>query len=419
MKLFKKLIVGISTLGLLVMTLVSATYAWFEINERATVDNFRFEVNGGKGFLVSIDNINYRNDLTLDQIQKAMLVSYDSSLYTLSTDGKEELSTVVNGEKKVLTSSEIAELVNTNLKLLPATTNDGRNFKDQYNGTINVTSGDYVQFGVYFKAASDIISDDFVYNIYLSGENQTNDKGEAVEPTMITDVTPANLNDKYVHLSADMNAVLPSKDLDGNPIKTLKALKRSSGDSVLVYSANAVRLSITESNPEEYDLVDINGDPVIDEETGLQKKGKRYVVNTSSTKLYELNDTVNTNTNLGSYATDYTGGKTEAELNEMLTTEGTLLEDEELALYCSKFNAMYTYYNNLKADAPITHISYDNKPKTIKDLSNKDVVTTVKSGEDAKLLTFRVWLEGWDADCFDGLKYAVRVRLAFGSNKVD
>ena len=419
MKLVRKLIVGISTIALLVMTFVSATYAWFEINSRASVENFRFQVHGGPGFLVSIDNVNYYNDLSLVQMEKAMLTSFDASKYVLADDGSEELSTVVQGEKKILTDTEIHELVNTNLKLLPATTNDGRTFRDQYGGTINVTSGDFVQFSVYFKTTSDIKADDTAYSIYLSGETQTNDKGEAVEPTMITDVTPAELNDKYVRLSADMNLVQAEKLIDDSIVKKVKSKTRSNGDSVLVYSANAVRLSITESVPEKYDIVDENNNPVIDEETGETKKGIRYVVNPNSTLLYELNDTINLNTDLGSYATDYTGGKSAEELNQMITPKGTILEDENLALYCSRFNAMYTYYNNLKADAPITHISYQSKPNTIRDLSNKDVITTIKSGEGSKLLTFRLWLEGWDADCFDGLKYGVRVKLAFGSHKSD
>jgi hypothetical protein len=80
---------------------------------------------------------------------------------------------------------------------------------------------------------------------------------------------------------------------------------------------------------------------------------------------------------------------------------------------------MYTYYNNLKPDAKIEHISYDNMPTTIRDLSEKQTITRLISGEDAKLLTFRLWLEGWDADCFDGIKYAVTVKLAFGSKRVE
>jgi hypothetical protein len=72
---------------------------------------------------------------------------------------------------------------------------------------------------------------------------------------------------------------------------------------------------------------------------------------------------------------------------------------------------------------------YETLPKTIKSLPTKssdnitsndyDTIVQVKSGEAEKLVTFRVWLEGWDADCFDGLSKKIDVRLALGSKKVD
>ncbi len=418
MKLIRKLIVGISTLGLLIMTFVSATYAWFEINSRASVENFRFEVHGGLGFLVSIDNVNYYNDLSLEQLQKSMLVAYGNGEYRLANDGSEKLYQVTYGAGgqevlNELSNAQINTLVNDKIKLLPTTSTNGRDLTDLYNSASSVSTGRFVQFNVYFRTQSRRVEDRFAYEIYLNGEDGVLEDGSVVEPTTITSSIT------NVPLSADMNATLPTTDG-----KYVTALKRTNAqnvkDTINVYSSNALRISITESTLREFDVLDTNNQPVIDEETGLPKKEKRYdVTDENATKIYELNDTVNTNTDLGSYATDYTGGKTDAELDAMITTQGTLVEDENLALYCSKFNAMYTYYNNLKPDAKIEHISYANKPQTLRDLSTKDAVTKVVSGDDPKLLTFRVWLEGWDADCFDGLTNAVKVRLAFGSRAVE
>jgi hypothetical protein len=42
---------------------------------------------------------------------------------------------------------------------------------------------------------------------------------------------------------------------------------------------------------------------------------------------------------------------------------------------------------------------------------------TVKSGTDITKVTFRFWLEGWDADCFDGLTKSINVNLTFTSKK--
>jgi len=415
MKLVRKLIVGISTIGLLLMTFISSTYAWFKINSRASVDNFKFEVVGGQGFLVSIDNVKYSNDLTKDQLYKAMLLCYGSGEYKISDDGEEKLYQVTYdqaGQEQLneLSQEQINTLVAAKIKLLPTTSSDGRYLTDLYNSQSHVSAGRFVEFNVYFKAQSKK-AEDVTYEIYLNGEEGVTDDGAVVEPTSVTSARTD------VTLSADMNAVIPNDN--GKYITSLKRNNVSGQkDHIDVYSSNALRISISESSLKEFPVVDDQNQPVLDEE-GNPKVDKRYeYTNAESTKIYELNDTINKNTDLGSYATNYTGGMSEADLDNMIVSApGTLVENENLALYCSRFNAMYTYYNNLKPDAKITHIDYASKPTTIRDLSGKDIITTVSTGEDAKLLTFRVWLEGWDADCFDGLEKAVKVRLAFASKR--
>lgn len=405
MKLVRKLIVGISTIGLLLMTFISSTYAWFKINSRASVDNFKFEVVGGQGFLVSIDNVKYSNDLTKDQLYKAMLLCYGDGEYKISDDGEERLYQVTYdqaGQEQLneLSQEQINTLVAAKIKLLPTTSSDGRYLTDLYNSQSHVSAGRFVEFNVYFKAQSKK-AEDVTYEIYLNGEEGVTDDGAVVEPTSVTSARTD------VTLSADMNAVIPTDN--GKYITSLKRNNVSGQkDHIDVYSSNALRISISESSLKEFPVVDDQNQPVLDEE-GNPKVDKRYeYTNAESTKIYELNDTINKNTDLGSYATNL--GKDD-------TINPGLIEDENYALYCSQINAMYTYYNNLKPDAKITHIEYSTKPTTIRDLSGKDIITTVSTGEDAKLLTFRVWLEGWDADCFDGLEKAVKVRLAFASKR--
>jgi hypothetical protein len=133
--------------------------------------------------------------------------------------------------------------------------------------------------------------------------------------------------------------------------------------------------------------------------------------------IYEINDTVNSKYDLGSYATTY---------NHL--TDGYNISD--YFLYSSECNAMYTYYNNLRRSSPLTgkEFTYGEQPKTIKSLptvSSDDInlqydkIVQVESGGDEKLVTFRIWLEGWDADCFDGLKNDIKVRLALSSKRVN
>ena len=429
MKLIRKLIVGISTICLLVMTFVSSTYAWFQINSRASVENFHFEVHGGQGFLVSIDNVNYYNDLTLLQLQKAMLVAYGAGEYRLATDGSETLYHVTYEDaydaeghydpREVLVPIEdnnLGGIINgrNGIQLLPTTTQNGRDLMDSYNSITNVSSGRYVQFSVYFKTTSDNKNDKFAYEIFLNGEEGKADDGSILEPTKITS------QETEVTLSADMNVTIPNTE----GVKKVYSRKKSLGDKIKVYSSNAIRLSITDQEYfEEYKKDDQNND-VLDENGNKVIANSGYkLVSENSTIIYELNDTVNKNTDLGSYATNYTGNYTSDELDAMITNSGTLVENEELALYCSNFNAMYTYYNNLKPDAKLTDRLLDyntvKNMRVVRDLSGQDAITTVKSGDKPKLLTFRIWLEGWDADCFDGLKKSVDMKLAFGSRRLN
>ena len=45
---------------------------------------------------------------------------------------------------------------------------------------------------------------------------------------------------------------------------------------------------------------------------------------------------------------------------------------------------------------------------------NNKVITTLSSdASNPTLLTFRIWLEGWDADCFDGIYGDIQSLLSF------
>jgi hypothetical protein len=108
-------------------------------------------------------------------------------------------------------------------------------------------------------------------------------------------------------------------------------------------------------------------------------------------------------------------------------------------MYNSDINAMYTYYNKLvSTERQLKALSYDDLPTNIinqlpkKDSSELESVenasdadadhykkmVTLKSGDQAKYLTFRVWLEGWDADNIDGLANPIDVRLSFASKRI-
>ena len=52
--------------------------------------------------------------------------------------------------------------------------------------------------------------------------------------------------------------------------------------------------------------------------------------------------------------------------------------------------------------------------------SKNKVITTLSTDAVASTkLTFRIWLEGWDADCFDGIAGSIQSILSFVSVRKD
>ena len=107
MKIYRKLILGLTSIAMTAICLVSTTYAWFEVSKTATVSKFDFDVTGGLGFLVSVDGSNFSSSLSTSQIQKAIVAGYDAS-YTL-----EDNELYLNGSK--VSDAEIAKILNKNI----------------------------------------------------------------------------------------------------------------------------------------------------------------------------------------------------------------------------------------------------------------------------------------------------------------
>lgn len=449
-KRVRKLIMLSASTVMAAASLVTTTYAWFKINATAKVENFDFEVVSGLGFEVSIDGKNYYGDLNMLQMQKAIVASYDSSLYKIlpydeNGDKPDTLYKFIGSDYKALTDSEAENEIKEvfkKIKLLPATTKNGRDFTDLFNGTYTTTSGRFLEFGVYFKATSDNPKDKLKYDIYLNGYDGVDERGNQMVDTIFTSKTTD------VKLNANMNAVIT--DPDGN--KTITELKSSENDKITVYSSNAARISTTVSNFTHFDAKHfVTSDATYDEtktyytydiQTDVYQEFEgdefqenvtyyefmdaydAYIVDENSSLIYEINDTEHPYTDLGSYATNY------SDTSDM----------DKYYLYNCDCNAMYTYYNNLKAQGKLVdkELDYDELPtniiRTLPAKKSSDIIkasspseatdskyypiTTVESGADAKLVTFRVWLEGWDADCFDGLSNSIDMRLAFSSKRV-
>jgi hypothetical protein len=512
MKLLRKTIMGVCALTCTAVTFTTATYAWWKNYTNATVQGLNITANSGLGFMVSVDGINYKNDLTADEIYGAMLVSYspnefgfnpvDGKLYTKTAkpvfDENQNQTGYTYELDQPASTKTITDAIK-NLELMPLTSMNGVDITDLYNSAASVKSGRFIEFQVYFKTvgnrgefkqatsveagkryysytnpyyvplselsitlvntldtngdqipdepdvsqyyykingnddseayktnlahynkdytyykefhhviditedAQNLLDDDkpiyeltngYMYEIYLNGEEQTSDalfdNGTLIQEATHISPTRFTSEDKTIPLGANMSTVL-----NGNPVN----LYGPDADSITVFSSNAIRMSITDENAYE------------------ASKGA------TGTLIYELNDAVNGASNLGSYASTYS--------EEHATTDSDYSFEQD-CLYGTRYSASYTYYTNLnlkQSDSLKNRlIAYSDLPTTIKDLTSKDDdgnftynkrITTLSSGEDGKLITFRIWLEGWDADCFDGLEKSIQSQLSFSSKRIN
>lgn len=348
----KKLILSVISISLALITLVSTTYAWFSLNRNVYVDGIGFEVTGGENVLLSVDGIHWYQNLTTDKIKKATVAKYRGYLF----DDNENL---IDSDGNQIEHEKIESLFNEKITLAPLTSKDGKVFTDLYNTTISETLGKYLTFDLYFGAEVDSLKEDTDIFFY-HGTQKTLPDGTIVKPTKIS-ATP-----KSVSLKNELSAFNWT---------TGELVKYEAKSSVLVNPANALRFS----------SVDTQND---------------------SSKIYELDayDEGNViNKGLGSYATSFTGYE--------LNSNGSYM-----AKYDATKNAGFTYYNNLR-NTKITELNYVDMPQTIRDFStydNSKITTLHKTNGFTSKVTFNFWMEGWDADCFDGIGNSkVTVSLSF------
>ena len=514
MKLLRKTIMGVCALTCTALTFTTATYAWWKNYSNATVQGLNITANSGLGFMVSVDGVHYKNDLTAEEIQGAMLVSYSENEFGFNpVDGKLYTKTAIPvfDENENLTgytyeldqpaSTQTIKDAMKKIELMPLTSMNGVDITDLYNSEASAESGRFIEFQVYFKTVGnrgefkqatsveagkryyshtdpyyvplselsitlvntldtngDNIPDEpdvsqyyykingnddseeyktnlanydknytyykqfyhvediteeaqklldhdqpiyemtkgYMYEIYLNGEEQTSDalfdNGTLIQEA--THISPTRFTSNSIkgQVGADMTIVRNGQvvTLHG-PSDT-----QDEGDEFTVFGGNALRMSITDEN------------------------AKTASGGATGTLIYELNDALNGASNLGSYASTY---------SEEHAIDDPDYSFEQDCLYGTRYSASYTYYTNLKQSDSLKNklIAYSDLPTTIKDLTSKDDngnftynkrITTLSSGEDGKPITFRIWLEGWDADCFDGLGGTIQSQLSFSSKRI-
>lgn len=362
-KLTNKLFLSILSLLLVIATLGSATFAWMSLNSEAWVEGMEFQATGGDGFLISVDDMHYKTMLSKEDIVKSIVKKYSNNTYRF--DDKGDLV-----DENNITITNYMKIMENQIKLYPCTS---YGFDQQwllttlFGEVVDASAGEFIEFSIYFKPTYAIKQN---MDIYLNGEKdkilmQNNQEYAVPETTISTSKVDS------IQLSSSLMTYI--RDVT-NP-KYGEMVKMNSNDVLEVRSSNAIRLGF-QVNKEE--------SPVI----------------------LELTDEYD----LGSYATNISEYTSSSNPNY----DGSILYD---AKYDAAKNAMFTYFNGLKNNS-LTEIDYKKMPVTITSLLDNDgknrvkVCTLETSGESVEV-TFKLWLEGWDADSIEGIAEAILVQLSF------
>ena len=188
--------------GLTAVSLISSTYAFVVLNREATVEDFDFNVETDSGLLISVDGINFSQDITLNQMKQVIenntglpynKVKYDG--VTLSqTNGK------INFDEDgypIFVRDSLEEIANPVDDI-------------KYNHTYkNANKNDYLQFDLYFKLINQG-SDTATYNLYFKDTSGFESAGK-VNVTLNNNIT-----------LVDGTSYLSGQTIELNPVDALR-----------------------------------------------------------------------------------------------------------------------------------------------------------------------------------------------------
>lgn len=324
-KIKRKLILSLLLLALTIITATSTTYAWFSKNRNAWVDDFELQIENVEGMLISVDGKNFSSSISNEELIKA-IVAKNKGISISDVD----MNTLKDDFTKIhLSSVTTKDLVSFN-------TIDQSNVLDGYYGLKEASKDSYLEFDLYFRIVSNI--------------------GQTTKDI------------QYLSIASD--SVITSEAKAVNLVNSLNAagFNYTSGDSIAVNPANAVRLGVK----------------VHENEKAI---------------IYEPN------LGLGSYAIEGYDDETKEDYN---------------IKYDPTKNAMLTYFNNMNEVklAPLSNEDSEiyTNAKTFED--NTVISTFVANSEKTSYndikITVSIWLEGYDADYFVGVSVKnIKVYLNF------
>ncbi len=419
--LSRKLYISMLTLVLLVVVAGTVTFAWFKLSTNAWFENLQLTASTNDNLLISVDGVNYDSQLSSNQIASSMIANYKG--YTLKCDGEGDQDYWLDSEEneKIYITDELIKDYMNKISLKPVTTCDGINFTDRSgNNSIDIKSGWYFNFDVYFKAKSigdDEESDLQSQGVYFSNRTYTYADGTVIPRTEVVTIGekasteqdfPTGLNYSFKTYNLTTGTIInynnqTDPDTPGYSYNVKnyndENITEQFTESFRTYVSNAMRFSLKTTEDEE-------------------------------TRIYELNK------GNGSYAT--TLSEDNYKVGTVTNGTNTLYVGASGAAYDSTKNAAFTYYNeyidsqkakdgntgeyvSTTTEKKLEAEEYDYFPSTYKGLDTIEAakILTLNEGnnygKDGNVkMTITLWLEGWDADCIDTvLDQQMRFNMSF------
>lgn len=319
-KSVKKLFISILSLIFAVLLFGTVTYAWFSIATSNIVHDLTLGISSDNDFQISLDGINYYDELT---------------------------------------NEDIMDLVGNKLELNDVTSQDGLYFSkggpNQFEqAEKNV---DYLSITLFFRTTA------FEKNVYLVDDVSR-------EAYLNNDIDGTYIISKGINWQADstfINGEDPVNDI-------IKA-----GDRYVFYAAEAVRIGFVEQRIEN-NIKDVRED------------------NNLNSKIFDLSRNPIRGYGISYGSLDYFNVKHSSDITPPLTTQNVI---NELSTF-DKYNP---------------YVPLDDNSYILRMIETEEQDPSGKSYYEGKV-EMNIWIEGWDADCFDAIyRDLLTIKLNFKASR--
>lgn len=360
-KAIKLILSGAATLALAV-SLTATTFAYVLIGNNVTVEEFDFNVEVQEGLLISLDNVNYSQDITSDQLKAAIAGSvdaFDKNIIQSTTIRQTAGNPLIKNNEVIFEKESVNFIKATNID------EDDRYERSYIEAEKNK---DYISFPLYFQIEGTPTAAN--YNLTF-GEN-TYITGRKISEPLVSSF------DTWIRQ-------------DSGKYKKKSYL----AESLITHNfANAMRLGIYNEdmvNPlTVYEVTDEDdlGSAAITGRTDLKHDPYSSVMINYYNNVFPLYPFKTGN--------KVTLGENDEEIEEVFgAVDGTAFDTVD---------HFYTKNGN-------GEVLGETVGKFTKDASNKFEVLQI---------TVYIWLEGWDADCLGGITdYSPQIKCGLEFNLIE